>query len=1160
MTEPFSITDRRASSGVRRTSSGLYAAGANFDAVARDMRSKGFPLPNSNVQARITAKQVVTDVRERGTVTDVQNRAMAASMRQDRMQRASSRMAGPMTRTGANTQMVLPKVRQPMSSLLDKGIPFNVQDPKELIELRRWCNTPDAPVWMADYTFKAIGDIKPGDQVIGWITHPEMARSGRRELTPTTVLAVNRRIAPEVVLVTFASGRTVKCTPDHQWLRYYAPGPDGRILNGPEKSRTVRFDSDYAPLQVGSIARSVITPTQPLATREQQRAADYLAGILDGEGCWNRRTIRVCQSPKVNPGICERIDWCFEVLGLDHKRYVRTRHDASHHGGEMVIWEMSRGGLQTGKAKKNRQQLVDFFNWARPVKMDQERMDRSLLSKNFGEPDEVVSIESLGPGEVISMQTATGNYTAWGYASKNCRLFYSTHPLVPLLIDMYSKFPVTGLEFVAKDPKIEQFYESMFLDDLGYEEFLPDGLLREYFMVGEVSALAHFNEQLGIFSSEEILNPDMVRVSKSLFVEQERVQLVVKELVESLRTGPMGISPSEESPSEKQERVFEYQQLVQHYPEIIKAAMQDDGLDISDALVSRMANKAAWWDLRGTPHLLRCFRTLMMEESLNCAQDAVADRLYAPMILATLGIEGAMGDGEPWIPDQGELEDLRDDIQSALAGDFKLLVHNFGLQVTSVFGRESVPRFDTDYDRVDSQIMQAWGVGQGLIQGGSGAGSYAGDAINREVCEQLMRSAQLKAIRHMRKRMEVIAEAQEHYDFELKGGIRKPIYREIVQFNEETGEEEIVRVPKLLIPEIRFATLNLRDEATERAFYAQLKQLGVPVSDKSLAINIPFEFKEELERQAQETVDKGMAQSEAMHVLQTMCDEQGLAYPAELAQFLQATLTVRAGLAQTEMAESQNKMIDQQMSQSSPAGMMGLLPGTTMQPLAGTGAPGALGDPNAGASPGGAPPPAEAPSDAQPGATADPTLGAGAPMVATATMHGPRMMPPGGPVSMDDDVSAVEVPRNRQRPEESDEMRAGMPKKVGQTQKRDTSLPGRGDQSDPILTKEARDQLNTLTRMTRGPSSYRKSRTADDRRIERAVRRRELLARGGTISVEDLVNDPEAFDLVHMEAFEAQLRADLPELLAGGGSPESRRLLEEFAQQYEEVTGVSVTM
>ena len=862
----FPYTDRRHSS--------LFTG--NADAELNRLRAGGYTMPKSNRQARIEAKRVVSDLKERGTVADVQNRAAAAAMRQEKFSRASARGAsGAMTRTAANTQMVLPKTRQPLGSLMDKGIPFNTQDPKELIELRRWC-----------------------------------------------------------------------------------------------------------------------------------------------------------------------------------------------------------------------------------------------------------------------------------------RLFQSTHDLVPLLIDIYSTFPVVGMEFdCSKDKKIEQFYESMFMDELNYEEFLPNGLLREYFTVGEATSLAHFNEQLGIWSSEELLNPDMIRVSKSLFVEQERVQLLVKDLVESLRSGPQGMAASEESPSEKLERTHELQMLTKHYPEIIKAAAQDDGLDISDALVSRLVNKAAWWDLRGTPHLLRSFRTLLLEESLNMAQDSVCDRLYAPMVLATLGIEN-MGDGEPWIPDQGELEDLRDDIQSALAADFKLLCHNMGLQVTSVFGRESVPRFDTDYDRVDAKLMQAWGIGQALIMGGTGAGgTYASSAINREVCEQLMKGAQRKVIRHMRKRMEVIAEAQEHYDFEMKGSLRKPIYREVVQYNEETGEEEIIRVPKLLIPDVKFATLNLRDEATERSFISQLKQLGVPISDKALAVNIPFDFKTELERQSQETIDKGMAQAEATFVLQEMCDEKGYPYPAELNQTLQTTLQTRALLAQTEMAEGQNKMLDQQIAQASPAGMMGLLPGTTMQPLAGSGAVAPPGDPTGGQAPEGEPPdPA-----AQGAPTADPTLGAGAPMPGdpsnlgygqlTATAHGPRMFPPranppGGPVSAPDEMDprkGVEVPKNWQsRPPESDEMRTEMPKKAN------LSMPGKGEYSQPPRPHRT---------FGRPPSSYKLSHKADDQRVEAAISRRQKEATGNHPRVADLIRDPNFYAVCNAQADQHVIEADFPAIVAGQ-APEAARLLDELLEMYEEATGI----
>lgn len=705
------------------------------------------------------------------------------------------------------------------------------------------------------------------------------------------------------------------------------------------------------------------------------------------------------------------------------------------------------------------------------------------------------------------------------------RLFYSTHALVPLLIDIYARFPVTGIEFQSKDPMIEKFYTSMFLDELNYEEFLPEAIGREFFISGEVTTLAHFNESLGIWGSEEVLNPDLLAVSKGMFVERDRVQLLPKEIVDSLKNGPMGRIDTEERPSERLERNFEYQQLVRNYPEMIEAAARDDGLDISEALVSRLVNKSSPWDNRGTPFLLRSFRTLLMEESLNAAQDAVADRLYSPMVLATMGIEN-MGDGEPWIPGQAELDNLRDDMQTALAADFKLLVHNLGVQVTSVFGRESVPNFDSDYDRIDAQLMQAWGIGQALIMGGSSAGgTYASSALNREVCELLMKGFQKKVIRHMRKRMEVIAEAQEHYDYEMKGGLRVPLYREIVEditdeYGNSTGEQRMVRVPKLLIPEVKFDSLNLRDEATERQFITQLKQMGVPVSDKALAVNIQVDFEQELEREAEETVKKIAAKAQAMDKGQKLCDQQGLPYPPELVEYLTATLQLRQQLSQTDMLEDQAKQTDIQTMQMMPAGQTGAMPGY-------------------------APPPQDDGSGGQmalpPGqGGGDPSMMQGDP----AGTSGPQMSSPGGAPMMQDpsmmmgDPGAVEPSMNRSRPVESDEMRGGAPRAASAAER---------------WAKRIHGGRSKLSQFERGPSSLGHALKATPAQVEAAVQRRELYAKGVPM-VSQLIDDPRFYQLINATGHRNQIQSDWPEIRSGGAR-ESADLLHEMLDQYEYVTG-----
>ena len=705
-----------------------------------------------------------------------------------------------------------------------------------------------------------------------------------------------------------------------------------------------------------------------------------------------------------------------------------------------------------------------------------------------------------------------------------CRLYYRTHDLVPLLIDIYAKFPVIGLEFQCKDPMIEKFYTQMFMDDLDYSDFLPDSLGREYFTVGEVNSLAHFNEQLGIWSSEEVLDPDMIRVSKSLFVQEERVQLLVKELVERLRTGPTGMTDPDESPSERLERTDEYQTLVRDYPEIIQAAARNDGLDISDALISRIVNRAQPNDLRGTPHLIRSFRTLMMEESLNAAQDAVADRLYAPLILATLGIEN-MGDGAPWLPSPGDLDDLRDDMQAALAADFKLMTHNMGLQIQNVFGRESVPRFDQDYDRITAKLLQAWGIGEALIAGG-GTGSYASSALNREVCEQLMFSFQNRIRRHIIKRMEVIAEAQMHFDSEKKGGYRRPLYRNIIETDPDTGEDYIRRVPKLLLPEIHFSTLNLRDEATERAFIAQLKAAGVPISDKVMAMNMPFEFEQELKRMSEETVKKWVAAGQAMAQAQKICDDQKIPYAPDLAAQLTATLQLRQQKAQTELLEDQDKMSDVQLKQmmAPAAAGMNLLPGVPP------------------------PPPPEGEEGGEQGGEEDPTAAAGATLAAPGQQMVAAVLPnpPGVPFAKTPEAKPpttagpfipdpIEIPRNRIRPPESDEQRRESPK---------TASTNGSD-------------VTRSSKITTGPSTYGQSKYATEEQVQRAVRRLEAVSShvANNPRVEDLVEDPEFYQALNMTAYEDEIRADWPEIKAGG-APQSARLLKEMLEGYEDIFGV----
>lgn len=238
---------------------------------------------------------------------------------------------------------------------------------------QRYCNTREAPIWLGDMSFKRLGDVRVGDVVMGWVK-PDKKHS-QSTLVKATVTRVMRHRAA-VVKVTMASGAVIRCTADHMWLS----GRSGRANRG----------EHYVTVRPGRALRRMVTsPGRCPAPVDMA----YLTGILDGEGTWPK----LAQSPTKNPEVHARICGALDRLGFAY--YLQP-------DGIVV-----KGG---------RAAAVKFVVWGNPAKRGWlER--RSLGGRCFqGGVDEIVSVEPDGEDIVIGLTTTTGNYCAWGYASKNC--------------------------------------------------------------------------------------------------------------------------------------------------------------------------------------------------------------------------------------------------------------------------------------------------------------------------------------------------------------------------------------------------------------------------------------------------------------------------------------------------------------------------------------------------------------------------------------------------------------------------------------------------------------------------------------------------------------------------------------------------------------------
>jgi hypothetical protein len=268
-----------------------------------------------------------------------------------------------------------------------------------LVLLMNFCNTGEAPIWMADKSFKPISKIQEGDEVIGW----EWVEGGRwgkqRRLRSSKVLAVMARQAP-VVKATLESGRVIRCTPDHKWLSQASAGKgedSWTTVGGVSPLYGYRERTHDRTVHLGSLW-SMVDPL-PELTPEQQREADWLAGLYDGEGSANS----IAQSPGWNQEVRDRIEKAFDILGIPWAVYTDKKSGVRRY--------FMHGGRQT---------YINWLNWTSGVK--RAWFEKQVLGFMYGRRDRVMKIEPDGTDTVYSMETETGNYVAWGLASKNCKM------------------------------------------------------------------------------------------------------------------------------------------------------------------------------------------------------------------------------------------------------------------------------------------------------------------------------------------------------------------------------------------------------------------------------------------------------------------------------------------------------------------------------------------------------------------------------------------------------------------------------------------------------------------------------------------------------------------------------------------------------------------
>lgn len=467
------------------------------------------------------------------------------------------------------------------------------------------------------------------------------------------------------------------------------------------------------------------------------------------------------------------------------------------------------------------------------------------------------------------------------------RLLYLTHPLIASAIDIFSKYPLQGLHIKCKDPEIEDFYNTLFIEDLNYDEYLAD-ILHEYWLAGEAWPMGQWNAALGIWEDDELLNPDDIDVIvPPLRKRHPRFEMRLPEQLRKILR--------------EREPRWEYEQLVGEYPELMHFMGDDARMPVSDVVLKQIAFKADTFHPRGIPILMRGFRAIFQEEMLNAAQDAIASRLYTPLILAKLGASATdLGTQIPWVPTPMDLANFEESLDAALSADFRVLTHHFALDMESVFGREVMPDLGPDFDRLAERQLQIFGMSRTMLNGAGDGETYAADALNLDIMSQLLERAQKIVKRFFYQRAAVVAEAQEHYDYREENGEKYLIQEEVLKKDPETGEQMVIQRPKLLVPELEIKAMDMKDEVTRQQMFDMAQEQGIAISARTRFINVPIDLDEEREMVIQERVKDAVADAQVQKETYLALSQRGYPLPQEL----EDTFRPKAADAQEPRTES----------------------------------------------------------------------------------------------------------------------------------------------------------------------------------------------------------------------------------------------------------------
>ena len=362
----------------------------------------------------------------------------------------------------------------------------------------------------------------------------------------------------------------------------------------------------------------------------------------------------------------------------------------------------------------------------------------------------------------------------------NGAIVHNTDGYVGTMIDLHSEFPLTEMRIVCDDPKVKRFFEILFFDILKGQKLLSDINL-EWWKLANVFPFGAWDDEKGIWTSFNLLNPDFVEVEKSSLAGEPVLKLDpddnLKRIVQS-----------------RQPREL-YDQLAKiEGGELVNLIARGEKIPLNKFRVSHLAFKLSPYETVGTPIMFRAFKPLIQKDLIRRVQQAVYERHILPLKLIKVG-----SDTMPANPEAiKQVREAFDELSSDLSAWF---VYHHAISAEYVSSSGKIHPFSDESKWVREEILAAL-LGNEAMVGGTGP-NFATASIGMQILIN----------RYLRNQQVLI-------DW-IKDTVFRPVaIAQDFKRNTEFGEEYIV-------PDVEFGLMKLKDDAQMKGLMKELMKTNL---------------------------------------------------------------------------------------------------------------------------------------------------------------------------------------------------------------------------------------------------------------------------------------------------------------------------------------------